>query len=141
MTAYDIEDRQGAAEDLAPIASGGMGALVTITTPGADGTYDPMTDTTSGASDPVEQISSGVEDKVSTYSVANALAEAGDLQFMLSALVFTADGRMTSTALVAPVADRDTLTKADGVWAIKQVDPIKPAGMPVMYTLRLRRGA
>ena len=141
MTAYDIEDRLGAAEDLAPVASGGSGQLVTITTPGADGTYDPMTDTTSGASDPVEQISSGVEDKVSSYSVANNLAAAGDLQFLLSALVFTADGRVTSTPLVTPVADRDTLTKADGVWAIKQVDPISPAGTPVMFQLRLRRGA
>ena len=141
MTAYDIEDRLGAAEDLAPTGSGGMGALVTITTPGTDGTYDPMTDTTSGANDPVEQISSGVEDKVSTYSIANNLAAAGDLQFLLSALVFTEDGQITATPLIAPVADRDTLTTADGVWTIKQVDPISPAGRPVMYILRLRRGA
>lgn len=141
MTAYDIEDRAGAAEDLAPIAAGGMGALVTITSPGTPGTYDPMTDTTSGGSGPTTQTGSGVEDKVSAYSVVNGLAAAGDVTFLLSALAFDANGRATGTALTQPVADRDTLTKADGVWAIKKVDPIKPAGTPIMYTLVLRRGA
>lgn len=141
MTAYDARAKSTAARMLAPVAAGGKGALVTISSPGSPGTYDPMTDTTTGVSAPVEQISSGVEEKVSTYSVANNLAAAGDLQFLLSALVFTAEGKVTSTPLVAPVADRDTLTKADGVWAIKKVDPIKPAGTPIMYTLTLRRGA
>jgi len=141
MTAYDVEDRLGAAQDLAPISHGGSGQLVTITTPGTAGTYDPMTDTTSGATAPSTQIGSGVEETASAYSVANGLAQAGDIKFLLSALQFTSAGAITSTAMTAPVADRDTLTKADGVWAIKQVDAISPAGLPIIWTLRLRKGA
>lgn len=129
------------AKMLAPVASGGKGALVTITSPGTGGTYDPMTDTWSGATDPVEQIGSGVEDTVSAYSVASGLAAAGDVKFLLSALTYTSAGAPTSTALVAPVADRDTLTKGDGVWAIKRVEPVSPAGTPILYTLTLRKGA
>lgn len=129
-----------AARMLAPVASGGKGALVTITSPGTPGGYNPMTDTVDDPGAPTTQTGSGVEDKVSTYSVANSLAESGDVTFHLSAMTYDENGRSTGIPLVQPVKDRDVLTKADGDWAIKEVDPVKPAGVAVMYTLRLRRG-
>jgi hypothetical protein len=130
---YDLEDRAGAAEDLAPIAQGGAGEVVTITTPGTGGTYDPATDTTSGVTGPTTQTSSGIEEAYSAFSQAQGLVQAGDVRFMMSPL------RTDGTPVVTPVADRDTLTKADGVWAIKKVDPLQPAGTPILFYLQLRR--
>jgi hypothetical protein len=137
---YDLEDRLGAAEDLAPISQGGSGQMVTITTPFV-GVFDPATDTTSAGA-ATTQIGSGVEVAYSANSVDGTLIRTGDKQFLLSALTFGADGVVTETPLTAPVAHRDTLTFGDGaVWAIKRVDPLSPAGRPIIYTLQLRSGA
>lgn len=134
---YDIEDRRGAAEDLAPISQGGSGQLVTITTPFA-GVFDPATQTSTTGS-PTTQIGSGVEEEYSAFSLAGGLALAGDKKFILSALVFAADGSITDTALTKPVPDRDTCTLANGsVWTIKKVDTLAPAGLAIMFTLQMR---
>lgn len=128
---YDLEDRLGAAEDLAPISAGGLGQAVTITTPFA-GVYNPATGAVSTGS-ATTQAGSGVEEAYSAYSIDGVRVRAGDKKFLLSALN-TAGG-----AITAPVADRDTLTLADGSeWTIKKVDPLAPAGTAIMFTLQLR---
>lgn len=110
-----------------------FGQAITLTTPGSGGTFDPATDTTSGAAAPTTQQSSGIEEAYSAYSLAQGLVHAGDIKFLLSPLC------TNGTPVVTPVADRDTLTKADGVWAIKKVDPLEPAGTPILFELQLRR--
>ena len=139
MTIYD-RLTSASTRMLAPVASGGKGALVTITTLGTPGEYDEATDTQTPGT-PTTQTGSGVEDAVSAYSVVNGLAQAGDVKFLLSPMTSDAYGRSTGTPLTAPVPDRDTLTKGGQVWAIKKVDPVQPAGTPIMYTLVLRQGA
>lgn len=133
MAAYDLEAKADAAAELAPIAQGGSGQVVTITAPGTPGTYDPATDTTTGGSGPVTHIGSGLEEKYSAFSVASGVVAAGDVKFLLSPL--KGDG----ADMPQPVPDSWTLTKADGAWAIKAVEPLSPAGTDVMFTLQLRR--
>jgi hypothetical protein len=128
---YDLEDRLGAAEDLAPIAQGGSGEVVTITSPGVD-TFNPATDTTTPGT-PVVQTGSGVEDTYSAFAIGTGLVLAGDVKFLLSAL------NSAGAPLTPPVAGQSQLTKADGTWAIMRADPLQPAGTPVMFTLQLRR--
>jgi len=116
---------------LAPIAQGGKGQVVTITTPFA-GVHDPATGTVSTGS-ATTQTGSGVEEAYSSFSVDGERVRASDKKFLLSPL------NSAGAAITAPVADRDTLTLADAsIWTIKKVDALKPAGMAVMYTLQLR---
>jgi hypothetical protein len=138
MLAYDLRSRATAARMLAPIASGGKGQVVTLHQPATDGVFDPATDTTSGGSPPTDHTGSGVEEAYSAYSLAQGLVLAGDVKFLLSPL--KADG----TPMPQAVADSWTITKGlnpDGspkVWAIKRVEPLSPAGTPVLFELQLR---
>lgn len=132
MTAYDTRARASAGRVLAPIASGGKGQTVTLTSYGED-TFDPETETTIPGAPGVQE-GSGVEEAYSAFTVGSGLVQAGDVKFLLSPL--NTDG----TAITVPVAGRDTLTKADGDWAIVKVDMLAPAGTAVMFTLQLRRG-
>ncbi|MDP1599014.1 hypothetical protein [Phenylobacterium sp.] len=128
------------AEDWAAIAAevnGGLGEVgqeVTIATPAIDGAYDPMTDTVIGGSAPIVQHGSGSQKSYSARSIDGTVIQQGDVQFMLSPL------KTDGSPISAPVADRDTLTKLDGPWAIKHVDTVAPAGVPVLFKLQLRRG-
>lgn len=131
--AYDDRAKAAAARALAPIAQGGKGQEVTLHQPGTGGTYDPATDTTTGGSAAVDHVGSGLEEAYSAFSVASGVVAAGDIKLLLSPL--KADG----SDMPQPVADSWTLTKADGTWAIKKVDPLSPAGTDVMFTLQLAR--
>ena len=95
MTIYD-RLTSASTRMLAPVASGGKGALVTITTLGTPGEYDEATDTQTPGT-PTTQTGSGVEDAVSAYSVVNGLAQAGDVKFLLSPMTSDAYGRSTGT--------------------------------------------
>ena len=125
------------AEDWAAIAAevnGGLGEVgqaVTISRPGPD-VFDPATDTTVPGP-PIVQQCSGSQKSYSARSIDGTVIQQGDVQFLLSPL--KADG----SPIERPVADRDTLTKLDGPWAVKHVDTIAPAGVPVLYKLQLRR--
>lgn len=133
MVAYDLDFRLTAAEMLKPIAQGGFGQEVTLTAPETEGTYDPATDTTSGATPGATHDGSGVEEKYSTLSRATGAVEAGDVKFLLSAL------KTDGSVMPQPVADSWTLTRDDGVWTIKRVDPISPAGTDVYFELQIHR--
>lgn len=109
------------------------GALVALHQPGSDGTYDTMTDTTSGATPPQTHEAFGVQGEAySAYSIASGLVAAGDVRFLLSTL------KVDGSPLPTPVADQWTLALDGKVHTIKAVDTTKPAGVPVMYELRLR---
>jgi hypothetical protein len=131
MTAYDLRARASAARMLKPVSQGGKGQAVTITTP-ASGTFNAATDTATGGS-AATQTGSGVEVEYDARSIDGTTVRMGDKQFLLSPL--KADGN----PITKPVADRDTLTLADGsVWLIKRVETLAPTGTPVLYTLQLR---
>lgn len=127
------------AEDWAAIAAevnGGLGEVgqeVTIATPAIDGTYDPMTDTVTGGSPPLVQDGSGSQKSYDAKSIDGTVIQQGDVRFMLSPL------NKKGEPISPPVADRDILTKLDGPWAIKHVDTVAPAGVPVLFKLQLRR--
>lgn len=133
MADYDARFLALAARLLAPKSRGGKGQEVTLHQPGSEGTFDPVTETTSGASPPVDHYGSGVEDGYSAEMVASGAVLAGDVKFLLSPVT------LQGAALPTPVADSWTLTKDDGVWTIKKVQRIAPAGMAVLYELQLRR--
>lgn len=125
------------AEDWAAIAAevnsglGEVGQTVTISRPGPD-VFDPATDTTVPGP-PIVQQGSGVQKSYSAKSIDGTVIQQGDVQFLLSPL--RADG----APIEQPVADRDSLTKLDGLWAIKHVDTVAPAGVPVLFKIQLRR--
>ncbi len=131
MANYDVRFLTTAGRLLGPKSKGGKGQVVTITAPGED-VFDPATDTSMPGA-PIVQTGSGVEDVYSAHSIAGGLVLVGDVQFLLSPL--KADG----SPITQPVADRHILTKLDGPWAIKHVDTVAPAGMPVLFKLQLRR--
>lgn len=134
MNAYDERARAQAIRNLAPIAKGGKGQVVTINTPGAPGTHDPMTDTTSGGSPPASHETSGVETKYKADSIDGTVIQRGDVLFLLSPV------KLDGSDLPTPVADSDTLTTADGEWLVKHVETIRPAGLAAMHKLQLRKG-
>ncbi len=130
---YDLEAQADAGLELAPIAEGGSGQVVTLHQPAGDGTFDPATDTTTGATPSANHTGSGVEEHYSGFSVASGVVAAGDVKFLLSP--FKADGSL----MPKPVADSWTLTYADGTrWTIKKVDAIRPAGNTALFILQLR---
>lgn len=132
MSTYDQRAQAQAARMLAPKPKG-KGQPVTITVPGAGGTFDPATDTTSGASPPVTHDGSGVQTAYDARSIDGKVIQSGDVKFLLSPL------KIDGTAMPRPVADLHTLTKADGSWAIKAVDSVSPAGLDALFKLQLRR--
>lgn len=134
MSTYDQRARAQAIRQLAPIAKGGRGRAVTIKTPGAPGTYNPMTDTTSGGSPPANYETSGVETKYKAESIDGTVIQHGDVLFLLSPV------KLDGSDLPTPVADSDTLTTADGTWLVKHVETIRPSGLVVMHKLQLRTG-
>lgn len=118
---------------LAPVSRGGKGQVVTLHQPGTDGGFDPMTETAIAPTPPTDHTGSGVEGEAySAFSISSGLVSAGDVRFLLSPM--KADG----TPMPTPVADEWTLTLGGVVHTIKAVDTTKPAGVPVMYELRLR---
>lgn len=133
MADYDARALATAARMLAPKSRGGKGQEVTLHQPATDGVYDPATDTTGPSSPATDHIGSGIEQKYTTYSVANGVVGAKDIEFLLSPL--KADG----SDMPQPVEDSWTLTKADGLWTIKKVDPTSPAGLDCVTVLQLRR--
>lgn len=133
MADYDARFLATAGRLLAPKSKGGKGQVVTLHQPATDGVFDPATDTTTPGTDEADHEGSGVEENYSAFSVAGGVVAAGDVKFLLSAL------KVDGTLMPKPEADRDTLIRADGEWAIKKVDPLMPAGMAIMFTLQLRR--
>lgn len=131
--AYDIRARASAARKLAPISQGGKGQEVTLHQPGSDGVFDPATETTTGATSPVDHDSSGVEEAYSAFSISSGVVAAGDIKFLLSPL------KVDGTPMPQPESDGWTLTKADGTWTIKRIEPLSPAGTDVLFTLQLRK--
>lgn len=112
-----------------------VGTVATIHQPGSDGTYDPLTDTTSGASAPATHTAYGVEgEPYSSFSIASGVVAAGDVRFLLSPL------KVDGSVMPKPVPDSWTLTLGGVVHAIKAVDTTSPAGLGVLYELRLRIG-
>lgn len=134
MATYDQRARAQAIRQLAPVAKGGRGQAVTVTTPGTPGTHDPMTDTTSGGSPPASHETSGVETKYKADSIDGTVIQRGDVLFLLSPV------KLDGADLPTPVADRDTLSTADGTWLVKHVETIRPTGLTVMHKLQLRKG-
>lgn len=133
MASYDERARAAAARALAPIAQGGKGQAVTITT-STPGTFDPATSIVPVTD--VVQTGSGVEEAYSSRSVDGTLILVGDKKFLLSPL------NSVGGVLTAPKPDKSVLTLADGSrWTVKRVDPLAPAGLATMFTLQLRGAA
>lgn len=108
-----------------------FGQTVTLTHV-VSGSYDPATGTT-GADTTTTQTVTGVEEAYSARSIDGTLILMGDKKFHLAPL------NTSGTAITPPVAE-DKLTLADGmVWTIKAVEPVSPAGTPVLFTMQIRR--
>lgn len=131
MTAYDVRAKATAGRMLAPIANGGKGQVVTITTT-TGGAFNEATDTTTGATT-TTQTGSGVVENYSAHSIDGTVIQAGDIKLLLSPL------NSAGAAITKPVADKSTVTLADGsAWAVKRVDPLSPAGVVVLFELQMR---
>lgn len=126
---YDLEERIAAAEDLAPIAQGGFGQVVTLThvTPGS---YDTATATETGATT-TTQTGSGVEIAYTAREIDGNTIRVGDKKLLLSPL------NSAGAALLAPELG-DTAALASGTWTILAIEPLSPAGTVIMWTLHLR---
>lgn len=133
MAAYDQRARAQAIRNLAPIAKGGKGQVVTIKTPAQGGTPDPMTDTTTGQSPPVDESGSGVETKYRAESIDGTLIQSGDVLLLLSPVT------LEGIELSELVPDLTRIQKADGPWTVKHVDTVKPSGLKILHKVQLRR--
>lgn len=130
MANYDVRARAAAGRALAPIAQGGKGQVVTIST-STPGVFNPATSVTPVVT--VVQTGSGVEEAYQARSIDGTLILVGDKKFILSP--FNSAGGL----LTKPEPDKSTVTLADGsLWTVKRVDPLSPAGLDIMFTLQLR---
>lgn len=126
------EDWTAAARDV----DAGMreaGQLLTISGPGAP-TYDPANGaTTPGA--PTSETTFGVTESYSAFSIDEDKVRTGDLKLLVSPL------QSSGAPLAPPIADKHKATLASDPrpWRVVHVDPTEPAGVPVLYTLQLRR--
>ena len=130
MTIYD-NGRALAIRQLAPVAQGGKGQVVTLTYH-PPGTYEGGEVT---QPEPVVQTCSGVEKAIKVDRVNGSTILAGDSEFVLSP-VTTAGADLQ---LPADLPLQAVLTLADGTE--KQVvglDPKKPSGLLISATLQLR---
>lgn len=110
------------------------GGIVILTQPASDGEFDPATETTSGASPPQTHRAYAAQGKpYSAFSISTGQVAAGDVRLMLSTL------NETGEPLPTPEADSWTLELNGVGHTIKAVDTTKPAGVAVLYEVRLRR--
>lgn len=131
MTIFD-NGRALAIRQLAPIAQGGKGQVVTLTFD-ISGTVGPGGAVTGGA--PVSQTCSGVEKAIKVDRVNGSSILAGDSEFTISP-VTTAGADLQ---LPDELPQQATVTLASG--QVKQVvglDPKRPAGLLISATLQLR---
>ncbi|WP_168072796.1 hypothetical protein [Caulobacter sp. SSI4214] len=131
-TVYD-RGRALAIRQLAPIAQGGKGQVVTLTytLPGA---FDEATQTQGQAQTVVQQCS-GVEKGIDVRRIDGKSILEGDSEFVLSP-VTTTGADLTLPNVLPP---RSTLTFADGrVVSAIRCQPKKPSGLLISATLQLR---
>lgn len=129
---YDTDAHDDAAAELAPIANGGVGQVVTLTYT-VTGAYDPSTG--APAITTVTQTTSGIERKYSAYRIDGTNILTGDTRFMVSPV------KTNGEALVLPDAlpEGATLTLASGaVKAVKSVEKEQPSGLLLYAYLQLR---
>lgn len=132
MSIYD-NGRALAIRQLAPIAQGGKGQVVTLTFT-AGGGYDPTTGAYTPPT-PVAQTCSGVEKAIKVDRVNGSTILQGDSEFVMSP-VTTAGA---DVQLPAELPLQAIVEFADG--KKKQVvglDPKEPAGLLISATLQLR---
>lgn len=128
MTAYDIQARRDAWEDLRPIADGGSGQAFTITHT-EPGTYDTATGVNTLPS-PTTQTGCGIVEAYKAHQIDGTLILAGDRRVMLAALT------PSGAVLTDPAVD-DTI-QIDRACTIKAVEPFAPAGLAIFYYLQIR---
>lgn len=140
MTAYDLEAREDAAAELAPVSQGGSGQEITLTTL-QTGVFDPATDMTTPDAT-ITQDTSGCVFEYTTFIRAGVRNEpgstflAGDKQLLLSPY------RLDGTPLDPPPGINDRVTLADGSkFTIMSRAPLSPAGTPIYFDCNIRGAA
>lgn len=129
--AYDARAQQTAWRALRPIAAGGKGQAVTVSTAGDPVTNEDTGVITQGA--PIVDNGCGVEGGFSAQLVNGDTILASDRKFTLAALDDTG-----KTQIAAPIAGKTTLTIGGKAWRVINSKPSSPAGLPILYTLQLR---
>ncbi len=131
MADYDVEAQADAAAELAPIAQGGSGQVVTINRAGdGAGTRDDDTGVYTPPA-PVTQEGSGIELSFSANEIDGSRILATDKKFLLSP--FATDGEPMTAAVVGA-----TFTAGAKSSRIEGVDTLAPTGLPLTITLQLR---
>lgn len=107
-----------------------FGQAVTVSRKAA-GTYSPSTGAATVTT--TTQAGLGVEVAYTAREIDGTLVLAGDKKLILGPL------NAAGASLTAPQMD-DTITLADGgVWTIRAIEPLSPAGTLLIWTLQLRR--
>lgn len=127
---YDTAARNKAAAKLAPVASGGKGQAVRLTSK-ARAAYNPATGA-AGPASTTDQTGSGLEESYSAREIDGTLVLAGDKRFMLSPL--DADGAELIQPAPGDVVEYETGAR----WRIMRSEPFAPAGVVVYSILHLR---
>ena len=109
----------------------------TVTLAYLGGTYDPATLTTSGSAPASERVNGALVPLSIAirygFKQAGSIIVEGDQELLLSAMN-TSGAQITAPQVNASVTDVNS-----NVWTIIAVDPINPAGTPVLYDCVVRR--
>lgn len=128
MSAYDLDAKADAAEELAPISLGGSGYIITLSWE-TGATYITYTGKPSGST-AGPYTSSGIEISRVEQDRPGTLVKAGDIKFMLSPL-------QTDGSDMPEVPVRATATLGGVDYTVTGVEPYKPAGNVVFTYLYL----